>query len=464
MLEMQGKALRRRVLLMCVGTNDPEPKDRPGQLGPVLSFMDYLERIPEYQVYKPDRIYLISTAKKPGAFTPTEDRGIEVQQRLKRMGYEEVYHRPLDVLDPTNYGELLPKMKELVQSILGEEENKGAEILINVSPGTGQMEAVWIALINSGALKAKALQVKAPWIEPDEKKRVREVDFTPLFESDFIKIAHDLFAQYAFGRAAEVLEELAIRTPDWVRAEKAELFADLARAYMRMENFEYPEAKEALISLLERHKNVLRATDFQSLKNLIEDQKQIVEKLLQGNLLIGALDLYASAERCLQLQRYVECIWRLWATYELVVTERARQAIRSRLSLDPSFPLPFRLYDFANKNRGDPSVRTIIGFFGGLDRVPKYLGRDVAESILVKSRKEEPSLSQFIQENEDEVEWLAQLRHRAVHETNPPTQEDCNKGKDLIRKLLKQAFNLERIDYPFLPRPLEKIAEMISQI
>lgn len=451
-----------RILLMCVGLNDPTPQGKPDQDGPILSFMDYISRIPEYQSYRPDRIYLISTADKPGAVKPTQQNGNRVEQELKRRGWSEVYHRPLDVLDPTDYSELLPQMKRMVQSILEEPGNQEAEVLVNVSPGTGQMEAVWMALMNAGVLKARALQVKAPWDEPDERKRVREVDFTPLFESGLIRIAHDLFSQYAFQRAAEVLTELAIRTPDVNRAERAELFADLSKVYADVENFEYPKAKEGLQRILERYHNLLRDSSLQALQEQLQAQTDALEKLVKQDLLTAALDLYASAERRLELGHYVECIWRLWATYELVVTEKARETIRNACSLDPSFPLPYMLRRFVTQGQGQKEVQSIVNLWGDLQRVPKYLGRDAAEELL--RRRGDSGIRQFLEDREDEIESLAQLRHRAVHEVNPPTEEDCTQGQALIRGLLRQTFRLQRIDYPFQPKRLKRIADMIQGV
>lgn len=74
------------------------------------------------------------------------------------------------------------------------------------------------------------------------------------------------------------------------------------------------------------------------------------------------------------------------------------------------------------------------------------------------------ALRDFIQNNEGNIAQLRQLRHRAVHECNPPQNDDCEKARQLIHKLLKCVFNLDKIDYPFQPKYLGKIAELIPEL
>lgn len=272
-----------RILLTCVGLNDP--RNREGKEGPILSSMDYIARIERFRVYHPDRIYLLSTAEKPGASKPTQSKGNEVQQILKERGWE-VYHRVLDLLDPTDYAELFREMRNAISKILQESGNQQAEIFVNVSPGTPQMQAVWMSLINAGALKARALQVKDPADEPDENKRLREVDIKPLFESEFIRIGHDLFSQYAFKRAAEVFYNLALQTPDYIRTEKAEFFSDLSNVYAEVENFEYKKAWDKLQNLLERYKNLLNTPEFEFLKHELGTREaEALQLLKEGDFL-----------------------------------------------------------------------------------------------------------------------------------------------------------------------------------
>lgn len=171
----------KRVLLVCVGRRDPYNPD--GTDGPILSFCKYLRRFRKYRrTYLPiQAIYLLSTAKKPGSVNPTQRNAEETKEILEKERWE-VFHRPLNVLDPTDYGELTPAMVDALITIY-EECGEECEYLINVSPGTGQMEAVWISLYNAGLFpKATLLQVKKPQDEPDIMKRIREVNVVPLRE------------------------------------------------------------------------------------------------------------------------------------------------------------------------------------------------------------------------------------------------------------------------------------------
>ena len=451
-----------RILLMCVGVQDPHPENKPGQDGPILSFMDYLSRIPRYQPYKPDRIYLLSTAKKPGASRPTQERGEQTVQELRERGWAEVYHRLLDVLDPTDYPELFPKMKEIALSILEEPGNEDAELWINVSPGTGQMEAVWLSLVNSGTLKARLLQVKAPWDEPDEEKRIREVDISPLFESDYIKIGCDLFTNFGFQRASEVLFDLGAKTVGRERTDNAELFSDLARCYAHWENFEYSKALEGMERLL-RRESIFKDVRFKGLRELLEEQHKVLERLNQNDLFTTVVDLYQSARRQREAGNYVDCIWRCWGVYELLITEKAKEAIRKECKLPQEFPLPYRFRDFISKGRGQPEIESIIRRFGEPANLPKYLGRTAAEDFL--SRTGSP-LSEVIEKRREDIEWLAEKRHQALHETIPPDEGDAQKALRIAQNILNEAFAQpdEVARYPFSPGKVKRVAGWMAQL
>lgn len=458
--------IKMRIALMCVGTSDPEPERHPGQDGPILSFFDYVRRLGVYAVYKPDRIYLLSTMNKPGAINPTQTRGVETARHLDERGWE-VYHHPLDVLDPTDYSALLPEMKRVVHSILKEPGNEEAEVLVNVSPGTGQMEAVWFALINAGFLRATALQVKAPWDEPNEERRVRKVEFEPLFETQLIRIAHDLFKEYAFARAAEVLFQLALTTPDSQRAQRVELFSDLADAYAKMENFLYTEARASLQEIDKRFHHLWKDTNFKPLKELLDLQLEAMAKVAGGELSAAAQDLYASAKRRCQVGQYVECIWRCWSAYELVVTEKAREVIRSECRLLQNYPLPYRLHRYLEGARGTREGMSVIGLWGDLARVPKYLDRVAAEEVLMRRQAPQAQPRDFIERNEQGIEELAQLRHRtlhALHEASPPGKGECDWAVDLIHQLLRQTFGIQPAEYPLVPQKFDVVAEMIARV
>lgn len=172
----------KRVLLVCVGIQDPfTQRDGERVEGPVLSFCRYLQEVEAYRrIYFPiQAIYLLSTADKPGSVSPTQENAVQTKAMLEEREWR-AYHRPLDVLDPTDYRELTPAMTQVLQSIV-QEWGSECEYLINVTPGTPQMQAVWISLYNAGLLPhATLLQVKRPQAEPDIEKRVRKVDITPL--------------------------------------------------------------------------------------------------------------------------------------------------------------------------------------------------------------------------------------------------------------------------------------------
>ena len=448
----------RKILIMCVG--DQDPLNKQGQLGPILSFMDYIDNVSDYQKYKPDRVYLISTANKPNTIQSTWKKGVDVYNRLRAKW--EVYHRTLDVSDPTDYNQLIAEMKKVTESIIEEntEKNLKSSYFINVSPGTCQMQAVWMSFINSGIIKATLLQVIPPWHQPNETKRIRQVEEGPLFETDYIKIGTDLAHHYVFEKASDVFSELAIKTPDRFRAENAEFFSDLLSAYRLWENFDYRESLNKMEKIL--NGNIFKDPKFKDIENILKSQKEILKKLASRSLFEKVVDLYHKAVRRKNLYNYVEAILYCWSAYEIIIGEKAREAIRTECKLPNKFSIPFEFRKFINDNQGNPEVKKIINRFGTPNQLPKYLDRLSGEEFIKRTKH---AISKIIEQNKENIKLLARKRHKAVHEASSPTLSECKEALGIIKGIINGIFNRpsDITDYPFSRSNLKFVIESISK-
>jgi hypothetical protein len=454
--------LKRKVLIMCVGTQDPltqNPKTKEEEPGPIVSFMDYLRGIPAYQRFLPDRIYLMATAEKPDAKTSTQRNGEATRQTLGKNNWSEVYLKLLDVLDPSSYHELIPEMRRVTENIIA--ENPDCEYLINVSPGTGQMEAVWLSFVNSGLIKPKLLQVKAPWVEPEPEKRVVEIDEAPLFESDFIKIAANLLSHYEFKGASDTLLDLGTRTPDPVKTNTAELFSDLANGYSQYENCAFDKAARTLDAVLTN--SLFKDSKFSDLHNLALRQKETLDGLAKGVLFESVADLYHRALRRKHTAEYSLCLLFCWDAYERLTTEQARDAIRRQCKLSADYDLPYAFGRFVARNKTKPEVERIFDRLhpGEQDRF------DFHYAVRVLDRMQE-ALAKIIEREQRELDWLAGQRCRTVHEMLlfPVTEQDCERALQLISRIINDTFNSETelSDYPFSHQSFQRISEWTREL
>ena len=449
----------RKILIVCVGGQDPLNPES-GKIGPILSFFDYLQKYEGLAKYRPERIYLLPTMDKPGASRPTQTKGEQTRDALKQRGWNEVYVKPLDVVDPSNYTQLIPVMLGALESIRRENdtEEQPAEYLICVSPGTGQMEAVWLSFAKSGITNATLLQVKAPWDEPDESKRVREVEFEPLFESDFIKIAEGLFRDYLFHRAEKIFEDLALRTPNDDRMEAAEVFTELAAAYADWEGFKYQDARARLERSLKGIS--LRKHKFAELLTIAEKQFETATWLTQKDVPTTAVDVFHCARRRVKVRDYMKAMWLFWATYEILVVRLAEETLRTECRLSASFNFPEKFREFGQIKRGTPEVRALEKKIGNADYWPEFFDRGGAEWIL--NYISHPAWGTISAPNSG-LDWLKVKRNATVHDVTPPDLPDCQRAESTMRNLLEQIFNCKDLidQYPFSPESIRQVRDLL---
>lgn len=142
-----------RWLFTWVGRSDPFGAPRSPQEhvhaeeGPILTIA---------RTFRFDRIFLLHTVDGQNDFAPMAG---QVKGILESAGAAESEPVPLaNLRDPTEYGELLPAMRDAIVAVTEKHARKEAPPLayVNLSSGTSQMEVGWHILVERGYLGREA--------------------------------------------------------------------------------------------------------------------------------------------------------------------------------------------------------------------------------------------------------------------------------------------------------------------
>ena len=198
------------ILLSWVGSRDPHwDNQRTGKRepGPVLSLL---------KARRFDVAYLLLNLDRRGEFP---ERATQVQ-RICATQFPDlmVRQRPLELVSVTDYREVFRVTNDACQRIVHQERD-GPEFFVYLSPGTPQMQTVWILLVQSGLLKARLLDATPPDLVAPGSLLWREVD---LSLQDFPQIVNP-------GETTRLVGILQAQV-DNLSAENRRLRAELDRA------------------------------------------------------------------------------------------------------------------------------------------------------------------------------------------------------------------------------------------
>ena len=457
-----------KVYIMCVGTRDPywvkgerisfeglvkrrgRDYDRGDLIeGPILSF---------FSVCKPranDRIYLLSTAEGDKVRDPTITGGEETKEKLKELyglKDENLRHWPLSGINPSLFEEVMPSMKEKVIDII-EENGSDAEYIINVSPGTPQMEAVWYVLVNSGVIKAKLYT-----FDPSTSK-IREVVISPLFEEEVKNTGITLFERFSFKASSDIFDKLSRETVDEKRKTICEIFRDLFKVYSDWIVFKYGKALEGIKRL--KGSPILRKPDFKVLVETLSEQEKKLEELSKEAISpeARALDLLNNGELKFEIGDYVDSIWLFHASCEEAIVDRAVKSIQ-RITGQYVNPNEF---DIAMRNLR--ISRLLDPILTGRE-IPQFLDGETS-SIILDGLERRGHRVGFNPSLRREIEGLRRKRNRVLHRGEKVSRESAEKGRKTVREVLKEQFGFDdaKIDaYPFSKKELLKIGEFAKRI
>lgn len=297
-----------KVLLSFVGNRDPWADDTK-EPGAALTLSEYL---------RPEFIYLLPSAKDFST-SHTEDRAKETQEYILEIFSPEsqCYIRPLTVRDPTEYSELLPKVRAIVSDIVRRHnsEEEQVEFHLNVSSGTPQMNTCFYVLANSGFIpKAKLWQVLNP--EKAIGERVRPVTLAFLEEENILHRLRRYMASLNFRVMSDESENMTQSSVYLERRNRARFTHRIFKAYELWDHLQYQRAYDKLLSV----KNELDGTiEGQAILNILSEQVKCLRKLKESKdkeTPTNLLDIYYNAKRCYERGNFVDTLARFWRFFE----------------------------------------------------------------------------------------------------------------------------------------------------
>lgn len=171
MAQAKGDRQGKRILLTWVGSHDPvavNPRTKQREAGPILTL---LRARPFDTVY-----VLLNIDSKQDDF---KERATGVLRHAQQLfPHVSVIQKPLDIVNPTDYTELYRVVSDFCQKLLKQEGTEGNQFSVFLSPGTPQMQTVWVLLVQSGQLPAKMLMSTWADLVPAGMSTVRDVNLS----------------------------------------------------------------------------------------------------------------------------------------------------------------------------------------------------------------------------------------------------------------------------------------------
>jgi hypothetical protein len=260
---------------------------------------------------KPDIVFLFPTRRQLNdKLTSTEENSQKTVEEIKKMFPKiKVDERPLNLPDPTNYRNIIKCLREELDDIKTYYARSQVEYCISISSGTSQIQAAFLALVNSNRIKADVFQIVDPKFLETGEKRVRQVETHFLEEENQIVRAKKYFNRVNYFEAKEELLELALYTVYPERAEKAEIFANLIEGYFYWDLYQHSKALDKLTDTLP----FLKRYNFNELYQLVSEQADVLNKIISlGDVedYLNLIDLYHNALRRERCKQFVDCLSR----------------------------------------------------------------------------------------------------------------------------------------------------------
>jgi hypothetical protein len=158
------------ILLTWVGSHDPtwpNPRTKREELGPILSLL---------QGRRFDAVYLLLNFSKVDNFAKRATGVLRLAER--HFPEVRVKQRPVELVSVTDFRELYRVMNHECQAILKEEGREDRNYFAFLSPGTPQMQTVWVLLVQAGLLPARMVQTTPPDLLAPGAPTWREVDLS----------------------------------------------------------------------------------------------------------------------------------------------------------------------------------------------------------------------------------------------------------------------------------------------
>ncbi len=447
-----------KILVTLVGRQDPLNKD--GKDGPVLTLLK--NTVSHNRYLKPDIIYLLPTAAKPGNDNNTEENAVKTKQAIESMGGyvpSMVIIKPLP-FNNMDYGEIQHNLYELLNAI--RKDNSSAEYYVHLGPGIPAVVDVLINAIVGKYFRANAIRVieerflpKFSDGSPDYKSQIIDVDLFPFREDSMITKALGLFADGFFRACADIFTEVGSSTRSRSREAYCSIFASLADAYYRWDIMKYSDALSVLKKVKDQVKN---SGQEKLLLDMIKLQTEKLERIENKDERFYCIDLYHNAERRLKQGYLSDAIWRCIAIYETILSIK----FLSLTGINPNnFDKEYK--NAKNKRSILPEKSAVLDAFIETNK-SRWLGY-LTKSDLVKLI-EELDKGFFKKGNYGDLreffDNLGKKRNDILHDMREANNKDAEKGLEKTGELLKKFYPNSNIeDYPFSAENIKKAGEEI---
>ncbi len=419
-----------RIMLSSVGLHDPYGKNSSD--GPIIGAVRELG---------PDILFLFPTREQPDERLNSTEENCRhtVAELARQFPAVKVYARPLDLPDPTDYTDIIKKLRDEIESIKLNYAQSDVQYFLAISSGTPQIQSAFLVLVNSNRIKAEVYQIINPTFIRTGEKRARLVETHFLEEENQIVRARRFFRSINYEIASDELLHLGVYTIYPGRAQKAEIFHDLTKGYFYWDLYQH---KPALAQLKKVQPN-LRRFRFDKLAAIVSGQIEVLQQIIsygQREDFLNLVDLYHNALRRKRCKQYIDCLSRFKRLYEGIYFYAARRDLGINSPGAGIEQQPGWVRSSLNKS-GHLNVYDISMLYR------KKKGKSIASGSL-----------------EQQLNQLGNQRNTTInnHGMNSVDEEDAKKAIELIEKLFKAVFNDRDIgDYCFSLDTMKTVEELI---
>ncbi len=432
---------------MCVGARDPHDS-RSGKPGPILTFLNGLSENGSLRNRPPDHIYLLPTV---GGMKPTLAKAHKTKSQMAAQAMLKnvpVSIKEMVLASPHIYNAALPVMRQAVLAIIASHQKNEPKYFINYSPGTPQMQALWVSFVTSGFIKAKLYQTIEP-ANPKSRAQVEQV-VVNFVEEDLAKSkSRELFEQYLFAATMRELERLQGSIID-DRRQNAQMLHQLCQAYHYWDVLDYQQAQ-----------TVLAHTNFadSKLAAIVAGQLESLNHILTGAEETHLVDLYHRALRKRSQGDYPDMLANIATVCELLATSQVKHGLQKAFNVMVDEKLRARvLGSGAESWFKDIYTRDI----------PKYLSMGHALVIWQEMQLDTGTFGVTpLREAEILDTQLSEQRTRYLHKGLNVEQVGLEKIRMSTRTLLRDAYfrDFQTIDnYAFSAATLGSVAALFPKL
>jgi molybdopterin converting factor small subunit len=448
-----------KVLVSFVGNQDPI-SENTNEEGSIVTLCRKI---------KPNVVYLLPTAAGLNVKSNTEENAMLTRDWIcedkQSFPNVKVFIKPINLSDPRNYLEILPRTRLVINEIIAELDGIEYELHLNCSSGTPQLKAAWLMLSNAGFLADSHLWEVADPRHCSEENRVTPLEITFLEEENIIQRLKRFSDESFFHGIADECSRLKEISCYSYRKEKAELMERIFRAYQSWDLIIYKEAYQVLNSV---RNQICRARDLVLLNEIIEKQVYVLSLLQKEEKQeneYNLIDLYYNARRRFARRDFTDTLSRFWRVYEGTLFAHLRRQYNvepTELSQSKNKKTAQKIKDYLSETRRDTRSFSI--------RTAEVVLRDVLKDSrfgAVENKELSVKRGESFQKMllKDIMEELRNRRNHSIvaHGMQPINDDDAQNCLLAMEIILKEFFDCDLIeDYPLSSSNLLKVLSVLE--